>query len=67
MSRKVDQLAGLISTVHRSLSGLGKNAPAPAPLVPAVPIRPLLAIAVFPLDPHRASRDACTAKPGVWG
>src|SRR5205823_2876239 len=35
----VDQLAGLISTVHRSLSGLGKSAPAPGPLVPAVPIR----------------------------
>ncbi len=34
-----DQLADLISTVHRSLSGLGKDAPAPAPLVPAVPIR----------------------------
>ena len=25
----VDQLAGLIATVHRTLSGLGKNAPAP--------------------------------------
>jgi predicted transcriptional regulator len=37
----VDQLAGLIATVHRSLSGLVQNAPAtaPAPLVPAVPIR----------------------------
>ena len=35
----IDQLAGLISTVHRSLSGLGKSAPAPAPLVPAVSIR----------------------------
>ena len=34
----IDQLAGLISTVHRSLSGLGKSAPAPAPLVPAVSI-----------------------------
>jgi predicted transcriptional regulator len=32
----IDQLAGLISTVHRSLSGLGKSAPA---LVPAVSIR----------------------------
>jgi predicted transcriptional regulator len=39
----IDQLASLISTVHRSLSGLGKSAgksaPAPAPLVPAVSIR----------------------------
>jgi MucR family transcriptional regulator, transcriptional regulator of exopolysaccharide biosynthesis len=37
----VDQVAGLIATVHRSLSGLGQSAPAsaPAPLVPAVPIR----------------------------
>ena len=35
----IDQLTGLISTVHRSLSGLGKSAPAPAPLVPAVSIR----------------------------
>src|SRR5437868_14198543 len=35
----VDQVAGLIATVHRSLSGLGKSAPASAPLVPAVPIR----------------------------
>jgi predicted transcriptional regulator len=35
----IDQLAGLISTVHRSLSGLGKSAPAPGPLVPAVSIR----------------------------
>src|SRR6266446_569996 len=35
----IDQLAGLISTVHRSLSGLGRSAPAPAPLVPAVSIR----------------------------
>jgi MucR family transcriptional regulator, transcriptional regulator of exopolysaccharide biosynthesis len=35
----VDQIAGLIATVRRSLSGLGKSAPAPAPLVPAVPIR----------------------------
>ena len=35
----VDQVAGLIATVHRSLRGLGKDAPAPAPLVPAVPIR----------------------------
>jgi predicted transcriptional regulator len=34
----VDQVAGLIATVHRSLSGLGESAPAPAP-VPAVPIR----------------------------
>jgi predicted transcriptional regulator len=37
----VDQLAGLIATVHRSLSGLGQSATAssPVPLVPAVPIR----------------------------
>src|SRR5438132_2993553 len=37
----VDQVAGLIATVHRSLGGLGQSAPAsaPAPLVPAVPIR----------------------------
>jgi predicted transcriptional regulator len=35
----VDQIAGLIATVHRSLSGLGKSALAPAPLDPAVPIR----------------------------
>src|SRR5262249_40880251 len=35
----VDQVAGLISTVHRALSGLGKSEPAAAPLVPAVPIR----------------------------
>ena len=35
----IDQLAGLISTVHRSLSGAGKSAPAPAPLLPAVSIR----------------------------
>ena len=37
----VDQVAALIATVHRSLSGLGQSAPAsaPAPLVPAVPIR----------------------------
>jgi predicted transcriptional regulator len=32
----VDQLSGLIATVHRALSGLGKSAPAP---VPAVAIR----------------------------
>ena len=37
----VDQVASLIATVHRSLSGLVQSAPAsaPAPLVPAVPIR----------------------------
>jgi predicted transcriptional regulator len=37
----VDQVAGLIETVHRSLSGLGQGAPAsaPAPLVPAVSIK----------------------------
>jgi predicted transcriptional regulator len=34
----VDQVAGLIAMVHRSLGGLGESAPAPA-LVPAVPIR----------------------------
>src|SRR5438034_9770125 len=34
----IDQLAGLIAEVHRSLSGLGKSAPAPGPLVPAVSI-----------------------------
>src|SRR5271163_4971591 len=38
----VDQIGGLITTVHRTLSGLGTNAPAPAAveaLTPAVPIR----------------------------
>jgi predicted transcriptional regulator len=35
----IDQLEGLISTVHRALSGLGKSAARPAPLVPAVSIR----------------------------
>src|ERR1700730_18469670 len=37
----VDQVAGLIATVHRSLSGLVQSEPAsaPAPLAPAVPIR----------------------------
>jgi len=37
----VDQIAGLIATVQRTLSGLGENAPTPAtgPLEPAVPIR----------------------------
>ncbi len=37
----VDQIAVLIETVHRTLSGLGNSAPAPAsqPLEPAVPIR----------------------------
>ena len=37
----VAQLGELIATVHRSLSRLGEEAPspAPAPLVPAVPIR----------------------------
>src|SRR5277367_3759398 len=36
-----DQVAGLIATVHRSLSGLGESAPAPVPVLlePAVPIR----------------------------
>ncbi len=34
----IDQLAGLIAEVHRSLSGLGKIAPVPGPL-PAVSIR----------------------------
>jgi predicted transcriptional regulator len=37
----VDQLAGLIATVHRTLSGLGTNTPVPATeaLTPAVSIR----------------------------
>src|SRR5271170_7257995 len=37
----VDQIGGLIVTVHRTLSGLGTNAPVPATeaLTPAVPIR----------------------------
>jgi len=39
----IDQLGGLIATVHQTLSGLGTNAPAPAgadeKLAPAVPIR----------------------------
>ena len=37
----VDQIAGLIATVHRTLSGLGTNAPASVveALTPAVPIR----------------------------
>jgi predicted transcriptional regulator len=39
----VDQLGGLIATVHQTLSGLGTNTTAPTPtpekLVPAVPIR----------------------------
>src|SRR6202158_1612096 len=35
----IDQLAGLIAEVHRSLSGLGQRASAPAPPAPAVPIR----------------------------
>jgi predicted transcriptional regulator len=37
----VDQIGGLIATVHRTLSGLGESAPAPVPgpLQPAVPIR----------------------------
>ena len=37
----IDQLAGLIATVHRTLSGLGTNATAPlaVALTPAVPIR----------------------------
>jgi predicted transcriptional regulator len=37
----IDQVAGLIATVHRTLSGLGTNAPAPVAeaLTPAVPIR----------------------------
>ena len=45
----VDQVAGLIATVHRSLSGLVQSAPAsaPAPLVPAVPI-PGVAVPVRP-------------------
>ena len=39
----IDQLGGLIATVHRTLSGLGTNTPAstlaPEKLAPAVPIR----------------------------
>jgi predicted transcriptional regulator len=35
----VDQVGGLIVMVHRSLSDLGNNTPAPAELVPAVPVR----------------------------
>src|SRR5271169_4337211 len=37
----IDQIAVLIATVHRTLSGLGTNAPAPLAeaLTPAVPIR----------------------------
>ena len=37
----VDQIGGLIATVHRTLSGLGASAPMPepGPLEPAVPIR----------------------------
>jgi predicted transcriptional regulator len=37
----IDQVAALIATVHRTLSGLGTNAPAPLAeaLTPAVPIR----------------------------
>jgi predicted transcriptional regulator len=37
----MDQVAGLIATVHRTLSSLGTNAPAPLAeaLTPAVPIR----------------------------
>src|SRR5271170_3904448 len=35
----IDQVAGLIATVHRSLSSLGESATAPVPLEPFVPIR----------------------------
>ena len=35
----IDQLAGLIAEVGRSLSRLGQNAPAQGPLVPAVSVR----------------------------
>ena len=39
----VDQIGGVIATVHQTLSGLGTNTPAPEPaaeqLTPAVPIR----------------------------
>ena len=35
----VDQVAGLISAIHQTLSGLGSADPTPAPLVPAVPVR----------------------------
>jgi predicted transcriptional regulator len=35
----VDQVAGLIATIHQTLSGLGNAEPTPASLVPAVPVR----------------------------
>ena len=37
----VDQVGGLIATIHQTLSGLGSGepTPTPAPLVPAVPVR----------------------------
>ena len=35
----VEQVAGLIATVHRTLRGLGTGVPASVPLEPAVPIR----------------------------
>jgi predicted transcriptional regulator len=38
-SVSVDQLSGLISEVHRSLRGLGREAPLQGALVPAVPIK----------------------------
>ncbi len=38
-SVSVDQLSGLISEVHRSLDGLGREAPLQGALVPAVPIK----------------------------
>src|SRR6266852_7391796 len=38
-SVSVDQLSGLISEVHQSLRGLGREAPLQGALVPAVPIK----------------------------
>ncbi len=38
-SVSVEQMAGLIVTVHRTLSGLGESTPAAVALEPAVPIR----------------------------
>ena len=35
----IDEIGPLISMVHRTLSGLGGDEPAPAPQTPAVPIR----------------------------
>jgi predicted transcriptional regulator len=35
----VDEVGGLIATIHQALSGLGNAEPAPGALVPAVPVR----------------------------